>query len=332
MFKALFIFLLGMLVWKKADAQVGTKNDTLFYYVTDGGNVVSTKDSADYALYIMPRNTETKADLYQVNEYYLNGKPRLIATSRTHSLNLALDGPCIRFFPNGHRESIMNYKKGILDGNATEYYSNNIVHRTTTYKDGNIVGDASIFFPNGKLYSLKKFTSYSSAYVECRDSTGKILTTNGSGKWVEYDEDFKFAARQSTIKDGKMIITGEPIIDTAKDAYYNKTGEISLAVDISPSFPGGLEAFGRFISQNIKFPAPDREAGISGRVIIGFVVEKDGTLSNFHIIHSPSKTMSDEVVRLLQLSPIWKPGLQNSKPVRVNFTLPVSFALGEEKK
>ncbi|WP_317169453.1 energy transducer TonB [Mucilaginibacter humi] len=95
-------------------------------------------------------------------------------------------------------------------------------------------------------------------------------------------------------------------------------------------FPGGLEAFGKYLANNIKFPAVDRENGTSGRVICSFVVEKDGSLTDIKAVRSPSQTMADEAIRVLKKSPKWTPGIQNNRPVRVNYTVPIAFQLGEE--
>ncbi|MES2426301.1 MAG: TonB family protein [Bacteroidota bacterium] len=108
-------------------------------------------------------------------------------------------------------------------------------------------------------------------------------------------------------------------------------GTVYTQVEKQPSFPGGLEAFGKFLSNTIRFPASDREAGTSGRVIVTFVVEKDGGLSGFKVVRTPSVSMGDESIRVLSLSPKWTPGEKDGKPVRVSYTVPIAFTLNEEK-
>jgi TonB family protein len=108
-------------------------------------------------------------------------------------------------------------------------------------------------------------------------------------------------------------------------------GTIYTQVEKQPSFPGGLEAFGKFLSNTIRFPASDREAGTSGRVIVTFVVEQDGGLSGFKVVRTPSVSMGDESIRVLSLSPKWQPGLKDGKAVRVSYTVPIAFTLNEEK-
>lgn len=107
-----------------------------------------------------------------------------------------------------------------------------------------------------------------------------------------------------------------------QDAIYNM-------VDKQPSFPGGLEAFGKFLSNTIHYPQSDREAGRSGRVIATFIVERDGSLTDIKIVRTPSVSMGDESVRVLLRSPKWNPGIKDGKAVRVSYTVPISFTLGE---
>jgi TonB family protein len=101
-------------------------------------------------------------------------------------------------------------------------------------------------------------------------------------------------------------------------------------VDQQPSFPGGMESFGKYLSMNIKYPAADRNAGIQGRVIISFFVEPDGTLSEIKSLREPSQSLADEAIRVIRQSPKWKPGSKDGKPVRVAFVTPVSFTIRAE--
>ncbi|TSJ43916.1 TonB family protein [Mucilaginibacter corticis] len=117
-------------------------------------------------------------------------------------------------------------------------------------------------------------------------------------------------------------------LDNVKAAVVDDKDKIHLTVDKQPSFPGGLEAFGKYLGNTVKYPASDREKGTSGRVICTFVVERNGTLTDITALNGPSQAMKDESVRVLKLSPRWQPGLQGNKPVRVQYTVPISFVIG----
>jgi protein TonB len=102
------------------------------------------------------------------------------------------------------------------------------------------------------------------------------------------------------------------------------------AVEQEPTFPGGPDAFNKFLSNTIKYPAVDRENNVTGKVYVSFVVEKDGSLTDIKAIRGPSETEKDEAIRGLKKSPKWKPGIQNGRPVRVLYTIPVNFTLNSD--
>ncbi|MBQ5737620.1 MAG: energy transducer TonB [Alistipes sp.] len=104
--------------------------------------------------------------------------------------------------------------------------------------------------------------------------------------------------------------------------------EIFVTAEEMPTFQGGdLSKFRNWVQSHVKYPQIALENGIQGNVVIKFVVEKDGKLSNIQVLQSPDKTLSDAAVQVLQKSPKWKPGKQRNKPVRVTYTLPVSFKI-----
>jgi len=105
--------------------------------------------------------------------------------------------------------------------------------------------------------------------------------------------------------------------------------QVFTAVQFTPEFPGGEEALGKFLQANIRYPKADKKNNVQGKVYIQFVVERDGSLTDFMIIRAPTEAMGVEVQRVLSLSPNWKPGIQNDKPVRVQYTLPVNFSLSK---
>ncbi len=98
-------------------------------------------------------------------------------------------------------------------------------------------------------------------------------------------------------------------------------------VEQMPSFPGGDAALMSFLSKNIRYPAVAEENGIQGRVIVRFVVEKDGSIGETQVARSVDPSLDREAVRVVKSMPRWVPGKQNGSAVRVWFTLPVQFRL-----
>ncbi len=100
-------------------------------------------------------------------------------------------------------------------------------------------------------------------------------------------------------------------------------------VEVMPEFPGGTSEMMTYLSGNIKYPEEAKEKGISGRVFLSFVIEKDGAVSNVKVAKGIGKECDDEAVRVVKAMPKWKPGLMKGKPVRVSYMLPIFFKLDE---
>ena len=98
-------------------------------------------------------------------------------------------------------------------------------------------------------------------------------------------------------------------------------------VEQMPSFPGGMGALMSWLSQNIKYPVIAAENGVEGRVIVQFVVEKDGSITDVKIAKSVDPSLDKEATRVVSSMPHWIAGRQNGNPVRVKYTVPVTFKL-----
>lgn len=110
-------------------------------------------------------------------------------------------------------------------------------------------------------------------------------------------------------------------------AVDNNSTKIYDVVEQMPSFPGGVAALKDFIGQNLKYPLAAEENGIEGRVIMTVVVESDGSLNDFRVVKSVDPLLDAEAVRVLKAMPKWIPGRQNGSPVRVKYTIPITFRL-----
>jgi protein TonB len=93
-------------------------------------------------------------------------------------------------------------------------------------------------------------------------------------------------------------------------------------IDIHPQFKGGLQEFYKYIADNYRAP---KQKGLSGRVFVTFVIEKDGSVTDGKIIRDVGHGTGAEALRVLKRSPKWTPGMQNGKPVRVLYSLPIAI-------
>lgn len=101
--------------------------------------------------------------------------------------------------------------------------------------------------------------------------------------------------------------------------------EIFTIVEESASFPGGLSAWAEFLKDNLKYPRQAQRMGIEGRVFIQFIVERDGSLTDIHVIKGIGAGCDEEAVRVLKESPKWKPGKQRGQAVRQKYIQNIQF-------
>lgn len=127
----------------------------------------------------------------------------------------------------------------------------------------------------------------------------------------------------------KSIIHEDGSITTMygdKEVEIKKAGEdFYMVVDEMPEFPGGMQALSEFLQANVKYPDAAKQAGTSGRVTAQFVVDKDGTCQDFKVLRGVSPELDAEALRVLGLMPKWNPGKVDGQPVRVRYTVPITF-------
>ena len=103
--------------------------------------------------------------------------------------------------------------------------------------------------------------------------------------------------------------------------------EIFLVVESMPEFPGGEAALYQYLADNLDYPEMARETGISGKVFVTFVVEKDGSITDVRVLRGIGGGCDEEAIRGVKSMPKWTPGRQRNMPVRVQFNLPIKFTL-----
>ena len=129
-------------------------------------------------------------------------------------------------------------------------------------------------------------------------------------------------------KDVKASDDGVVVLDGTQSTITNNAklieedpNKIYTAVEVKPEYPGGIAAFYKFVQKNFRTPEVDQD--VNGRVIVNFVVEKDGSLTDIKVVRDLGFGTGKEAIRLLKSAPKWKPGIQNGNPVRVLYSLPI---------
>ncbi|MCD7925133.1 MAG: TonB family protein [Bacteroides sp.] len=122
---------------------------------------------------------------------------------------------------------------------------------------------------------------------------------------------------------GEIVAVGYTPVAVDDDPSY----QIFQVVEEMPEFPGGIGECLKFLGKNIKYPVEAQQAGAQGKVIVQFVVEKDGSIANPKVVRSIDPNLDGEAIRVISIMPKWKPGMQKGQPVRVKYTVPVTFRL-----
>ena len=130
-------------------------------------------------------------------------------------------------------------------------------------------------------------------------------------------------------KYGALIIT---TVNQQKEIDNEKISQPDVfdEVDEMPQFPGGMAGLMQYLSVNVRYPEDAKESGAQGRVIVSFIVEKDGSISNAKVTKPTYSSLDEEALRVVSAMPKWVPGKQNGEAVRVKYAVPVSFRLKGE--
>ena len=142
---------------------------------------------------------------------------------------------------------------------------------------------------------------------------------------VEDDAKIEETAVASTEETGKAVEVKYVPVKVEEEEPEEQT--IFQVVEVMPEFPGGMGECLKFLGKNIKYPTIAQENGVQGRVIVQFVVNKDGSIVDPVVVRSVDPYLDKEALRVIKTMPKWKPGQQRGKAVRVKYTVPVTFKL-----
>lgn len=142
------------------------------------------------------------------------------------------------------------------------------------------------------------------ATQEISPVTSKLVIGNGEG-----------ITRQADVTEAL------PQVPITKDSVVLKT------VEQLPEFPGGIVQFMKWLTRNLRYPPIAQSQRIQGKVVVSFIINKDGSIASPTIVQSVDPILDREALRVVKMMPRWKPGLQNGKPCRTMFAIPVNFQL-----
>jgi len=221
------------------------------------------------------------------------------------------------------------------------------------YTDGVLMGSSYLFYPNGKLHaSLSYDTAAAKSQEEnmrimsCADSTGKATLTDGNGRFIDYDLVAKTISEEGDVKDGRphgewrgtyasekitytdtyqdgKFISGYCVTADGKRYTYTRKSQ-------SPEFKGGDAAFTALVKKKVKYPAALKAK--SSSLVVTFVVDNNGKVTNSRLLGTVTPEVDKAVLAAVNASPLWKPGIQNGRPVNSSWILPLAFGPEQVKK
>ncbi|TSD63884.1 TonB family protein [Inquilinus sp. KBS0705] len=207
---------------------------------------------------------------------------------------------------------------------AFSEYLSKAVKYPKAARENNIQGRVIATFIVEKNGSLSNISIVRSVSPDIDKEALRILAA--SPKWIPGKQNGSPVRTQYSVPINFSLVADGPD-EKLGDAQQQNNSQVFMAVEQQPTFPGGQIAFEKYIAKNIKYPTKARESKTEGRVIITFVVEKDGSLSDFKVVRGLGNGTDEEALRVLQQSPNWKPGVQNGRLVRVQYTIPINFSL-----
>ncbi|MBO4890983.1 MAG: TonB family protein, partial [Prevotella sp.] len=199
--------------------------------------------------------------------------------------------------------------------------------------DDQQASDVELITIKGKVFDVDDKSPIVGAVVKVAGSTkGAVTDKEGNFSlevsvgdrievmYVGYDA-YSVSISKAYAKDRKYMIA------LNKEGTERISGDVFDVVETMPQFPGGPQELFGFLSKNIRYPKDAMEANIQGRVIVTFVVGKDGSINDARVVKSVNPSLDAEALRVINAMPKWTPGTQSGKAVNVKYTVPITFRL-----
>jgi protein TonB len=262
--------------------------------------------------------------------WYPDGKLKAYSSYR----NGKLDSLYIEYYLNGRKKCEMTYRKGRLNGASVSWYESGVKQMECMYESDKRNGKLCAFYPNGKRQHEIWYRdgemdgSYTEFYFNGRKKAQRSFEQGlPAGQYIEWDEQGKISSS------GLSEQAPDELGEAAERSWFDgaemprDTFDVYIYADLMPVFPGGVEALNEYILKHLKHPEAEGEKDLEGSVVLSFIVEKNGSLSDLKIIKSIHHidSFDQSALALVGSMPAWIPGKIRNKPVRVQCSLPVAF-------
>ena len=224
-------------------------------------------------------------------------------------------------------------KKFVLNGQVMKYPAKTPLVGASVIVRGTTIG--TISDADGKFQlSVKKgdvvvvsFVGMQTQYVPVEGNSNLVVWMRDDVQKMEEMVVYAPNSSEGGNEDKVAVVFDMPIEKVEEGTASQKEDGVFQVVEQMPMFPGGMLAAMEFLGKNMKYPVAAQKAKIEGRVIVNFVVDKDGSISRTKVVNSVSPELDAEAIRVVNMMPKWNPGKQRGKEVPVVFTMPITFRL-----
>lgn len=272
-----------------------------------------------YYKYEVFEKDKTKPDVYILKAF---DKQKKLMYTRSYSdeSGKTLHGETLNYYPNGNKKSSFNYLNGKVVGKSYKWYENGEQQEESEYADDNFESQRyfkMISFWNEKGEKLVvngtgQFTSDDEYYTE----NGSYKDGFKEGKW--YGESKKNKFRYEEIYANGDLVSGVSTEENGEQNQYT-------TLEIRPEPIKGLQHFYKHISKNFKAPNSAYKNKVKGKIILTFVVDKDGQITEPKVVRGLGSDLDKEAIRVLTTYEPWKPALQKGRRVRCSFSIPIQL-------
>ncbi len=292
--------------------------------------------------------------VYVDRHYHLAGSPR---EARYYTLQLKTarlpHGTVRYYYLDGNLAAEAAHQKGVREGETTYFYPGGNTRGTGSYSQDQQVGQWQWWYANGKPKLVQHYPEAVKPYhpdpapkyrtESFWDSTGTPVLTNGTGAYVGYYDNgrpeekgqFQNGYRQGQWtgyhENGQLyyeeewrageLVSGKSYSEDGAQSYsYRQPAEM-------PTYLGGLPGLTRYLSRTMKYPAAARKARIQGEVIVGFTVDRQGTVTDAKVLKPLFPDCDEEALRVVRGMEKWQPGKFRGQPLLVSYALPMRFVM-----
>lgn len=309
--KLLYFSLLFLFVPKLCISQTSTIDRKIYLDSTWNETI-----SENYKYYRIIKDFYSVKDLYFIKDYYKSGVLQMEGTSKTKDAN-SKEGEFVFYYENGNKKAVTNYLKSRPKGKSSEWYENGTKKLEGEYTEDEktFVGELKVFQywnsknvqtvldGNGDLEEISEFFF----------ASGKIKNGFKDGKWEGYDKKIGYTFSENY--ENQKLFSGVSIDS-------NKVSRTYKMVEVRPEPKKGMMDFYKHVGK--KFRTPDIK-GLQGKIIIGFTIDKNGSIIEPKILKSVGYGTDEEAIRVLLDYPDWNPGEQRGRKVRCTYSLPISI-------